>query len=77
MITMTENKAKTISLFELMQMYPTEESAFQYFEQNRWGDTPVYVKCGCDHKITKQKNYKKATGAGNAGATFPLSRIRH
>ena len=56
--------AKTLSLFEIMQMYPTEESAYQYFEALRWGDTPVCTKCGCDEKITKQKNYKKGYWCG-------------
>ena len=56
--------AKTLSLFDLMQQYPTEESAVQYFEQQRWGDSPVCTKCGCDHKITKQKNYKKGYWCG-------------
>ena len=67
---MAKNKVKTISLFELMQMYPIEESTYEYFEKNRWGDTPVCVKCGCDHKITKQKNYKKGYWCGECREYF-------
>ena len=67
---MTNRKAKTISLFELMQMYPTEESAYEYFERNRWGSDPVCVKCGSDHKITKQKNYKKGYWCGECRSYF-------
>ena len=56
---MTKRKATTISLFDLMQQYPTEESAFEYFEQNRWGNKPICVKCGCEDKITKQKKLQE------------------
>lgn len=47
--------AKTLSLFELMQMYPTEESAVRYMESVRWGDTPCCSRCGSDDRITAQK----------------------
>ena len=67
---MTKRKATTISLFDLMQQYPTEESAFRYFEENRWGDKPVCVKCGGAEKITKQKNYKKGYWCGNCREYF-------
>ena len=43
---MNKRNAKTLSLFDLMQMYPTEESAVRYFESLRWGDKPVCVKRG-------------------------------
>lgn len=74
--------AKTLSLFELMQHYPTEESAYQYFEQNRWGNEPVCQKCGCTGRITKQKHYKKGYWCGdcksyfNAFTNTPLERNR-
>lgn len=67
---MTKRKATTISLFDLMQQYPTEESAFRYFEENRWGKKPVCVKCGSDEKITKQKNYKKGYWCGECREYF-------
>ena len=67
---MTKRKAKTLSLFELMQEYPTEESAIRYFEQNRWGETPVCVKCGGDHKITPQKNIRTGYWCGECRSYF-------
>lgn len=81
---MSMRHAKTLSLFELMQQYPTEESFIQYFEQNQWGDEPICTKCGCTGRITKQKNYKKGYWCGdcrsyfNAFTSTPLehSRIR-
>ncbi len=36
----------------------------QCFEQMRWGDKPVCMKCGCDRKITKQTNYKRGYWCG-------------
>ena len=38
-----------------MEMYPTREHAIGYFEELRWGDKPVCVKCGCFTRITAQK----------------------
>ena len=66
----TKRRATTLSLFEIMQMYPTEESAYQYFEGLRWGDKPVCMKCGCDEKVTKQKNYKKGYWCGSCRSYF-------
>ena len=67
---MNKRTAKTLSLFDLTQMYPTEESAVQHFEQMRWGESPVSVKCGCNGKITKQKNYKKGYWWGDCRGYF-------
>ena len=67
---MTKKHAKTIGYFELMEQYPTEESAYQYFEKIRWGDEPVCQKCGCSGRITKQKNYKKGYWCGDCRSYF-------
>ena len=47
--------ATTLSLFDLMERYPTRESAIRYLEQIRWGDEPVCTKCGSAEKITPQE----------------------
>lgn len=47
--------AKTLGLFDLMEMYETEDDAIRYLERLRWGDTPCCVKCGSTEKITAQK----------------------
>ena len=49
------SSANTLSLFELTQLYPTEEHAILYFEKLRWGDSPVCTKCGGLEKITPQR----------------------
>lgn len=52
---MPTRKAKTLSLFDLHELYPTVESAIRYFEQVRWNGSPVCAKCDKDEKITAQK----------------------
>lgn len=52
---MTKRTAQTLSLFDLMQMYPTELDAIRYMERIRWGDTPCCTRCGGTDKITEQK----------------------
>ena len=38
-----------ISLIQLMAMFPTEESAAEWFESARWGDKRTCAKCGNEH----------------------------
>ena len=52
---MKKSLAKTLSLFELMRDFPTENEAITYLEQIRWGDTPCCTRCGATDKLTKQK----------------------
>ena len=49
------SSVNTLSLSQLTQLYPTQEHAIRYFEQLRWGDSPICTKCGCYEKITPQK----------------------
>ncbi len=51
-----KRKAKTLSLFNLMELYPTKESAIKYFEKTIWQGKKVCSKCGCDSKIKSQKD---------------------
>lgn len=46
---------ETLSLFNLMQSYPTETEAIAYLECIRWGDSPRCSRCGATDKLTKQK----------------------
>ena len=52
---MPKRTAKTLSLFELQDLYPTVESAIRYFEGVRWNGSPVCAKCESAEKITAQK----------------------
>ena len=67
---MPKKRAKTISLFELMEQYPTEEDAIKYLEQFRWGDEPVCTKCGCIGKITPQKKHPGRYWCGDCRSYF-------
>ena len=35
----------TLSTFELMELFPTDDSARNYFESKLWGDTPRCAHC--------------------------------
>jgi len=52
---MKKRKATTLSLFQLMKMFPTVESAVRYFEGIRWQSSPVCARCNNAEKITPQK----------------------
>ncbi len=49
-------KTKTLSLFNLMKIYPTKDSSISYFEKMRRQDKVSCAKCGCRSKITPQIN---------------------
>ena len=50
-----KKRANVLGLFDLMQMFPTEESAIRYMEKVRWGDNLHCVRCGAVDKVTAQK----------------------
>ena len=52
---MKKRKAETLSLYQIMEKYPTNEAAIRYFEGLRWDDKPVCTKCGCYNKIKEQR----------------------
>ncbi len=41
-----ESKPETISFYQFFQQFPNEEAARLYFENKRWGKTPVCGHCG-------------------------------
>jgi len=49
------NDKVTISLFQLAQMFPTEESARAYLEQRRWPNGAVCPTCQSGDRITIRK----------------------
>lgn len=52
---MSKRTATTLSLFQLMKIFPTIDSAVQYFEGIRWQGRPICAKCHDDGKITPQR----------------------
>lgn len=62
--------AKTVGFFDLMEKYSTERKARRYFENLRWGKTPICVKCGGFQKITKQKKRPGQYWCGDCRSYF-------
>lgn len=54
---MLKQKARTLSIYQVMNQYPDEESVIKYFQGLRWGSDVTCVKCGCCSKITAQKKF--------------------
>lgn len=50
-----KRKAKTISTFEFMNLFPDEAAAREFFEKRRWGSKPVCPHCGGTEKISSPK----------------------
>ncbi len=50
-------KVKTLSLFQLMQHYPTIESTIDYFISTRWSTGVQCAKCSSNAKIKEQKKH--------------------
>ena len=48
---------KGISLIELFEMFPDEQTAANWFEDWRWGDKPICPRCS-SVEITKRKSRK-------------------
>ena len=51
-----KRKAETISIVQLLDMFPTEAKAVKWLEQVRWGDKPACAHCGCTDHISKPKS---------------------
>lgn len=67
---MKKRVATTLSLFNIMQAYPTREDAIRYFERIRWGGHTVCTKCGCDSKITAQAKHPGRYWCGECRGYF-------
>ena len=46
----------TISVFELMEKFPTETIAREWFEEQRWGDKPVCPRCSSNQTHRMQRD---------------------
>ena len=67
---MKKRHVKTISLFELMQRYPTEEDAIKYLERQRWGNERHCTRCGSTKKITPQSKHPGRYWCGSCRKYF-------
>ena len=64
---MTKRKVATISLFQLIEHYPTKEDVMRYFERIRWGD-----KVGCGATASAKQSRHKS---GRAVLVWVMSTI--
>lgn len=53
-----KKKAVTISIIELLEQFPNEDIAVEWFEKMLWDDKPVCPHCGGAEHITKSKTQK-------------------
>ncbi len=67
---MKKRIATTLSLFSIMEKYPTKSDAIRYIERVRWGNSPVCTKCGCDTKITPQAKHPGRYWCGHCRGYF-------
>ncbi|MCY3803775.1 MAG: IS1595 family transposase [Gammaproteobacteria bacterium] len=55
---MKKRRATTISIMQLLELFPNEDVAVEWFENERWGGKPVCPHCGGVENITKSKSQK-------------------
>ena len=55
---MKKRRAETISIMQLLELFPNEDVAVEWFENERWEGQSVCPHCGGVENISKQKNQK-------------------
>ena len=63
-----------ISLLELMDLFPTEEAAIEWFEAQIWPDGRICPRCGHDETSDVPNTKPMLIGAGIAEATSACGR---
>lgn len=53
---MKKQQVKTLSIMEVMELFPTEERAVEWLETIRWGEEPVCPHCGSVEDISTPKS---------------------
>lgn len=67
-----KRKANTLSLFDLMEMFPDNQAAVDFFEGLRWGEKMYCPKCGGHHKITPNKQRPNMYWCGDCRGYFSV-----
>ena len=63
-------RAKTIGWLDLVEMFPTEQSAIDYLDRMRWGESPACTRCGQAEKITSQPKFPGRWWCGHCRKYF-------
>jgi len=61
-----------ISLFSLMQKFPTEEAVIKYFIESRYGKNIACHHCGCMDKLVQMEKRKKFFQCNACNNTFSI-----
>lgn len=56
---MKKRIAETLSLCELMRIFPTEIEAIAHFERLRWGSKPHCTRCGATDRVSPKPKPKR------------------
>nr|VFK42531.1 MAG: Transposase [Candidatus Kentron sp. SD]VFK50001.1 MAG: Transposase [Candidatus Kentron sp. SD]VFK81202.1 MAG: Transposase [Candidatus Kentron sp. SD] len=69
----------TISVFELMEKFPTETVAREWFEDQRWNGKPICPYCGCNdtHRVTRDNGEYIRCRACNKQFTVRVGTVMH
>ncbi len=65
--------AETISIVELLRMFPTQESCIAWLEKVRWQGEPVCPHCGATDKISRPASKPNAYWCGSCRKQFTVT----
>ena len=77
------DEPETLSIYEFMELVPTEDAAVAFVEKARWGNRPVCPHCGsfsvsrCTKPMTYRcrncrKHFSVRTGSAKACSQLPI-----
>ena len=63
-------RAKTIGWLELVRIFPTRQSAIDFLDRMRWGDSPACTRCGAGDKLKPQPKFAGRWWCGHCRKYF-------
>ena len=69
---MAKRVAKTLSLFQLMGMFPDDDTATRFFEDLRWQDKQTCARCGGDGKLSVNNQTENSYWCGDCRKYFSV-----
>ena len=65
--------AETISITQLLRMFPNQDSCFAWLEKVRWQDKPVCAHCGAMDRVSKPKSKPHHYWCGHCRKQFTVT----
>lgn len=56
---MKKRIAETMSIMDVLELFPNEEESIKWFEELLWGDKKICPHCGCFENVTQPQSKKK------------------